>query len=110
MGETSDALRRKLLDLTIRNPLLSFKHSTRGQRYVRVIDELPNQLFERLEGERFLRFKSIGIEQDERRIVGGESPDVRLVAMKGRSTRHRRHGLAACGCRQRIASITSRAL
>jgi hypothetical protein len=39
------ALRTRLLDLTLTNRLLNFKH---GARTVRVIDELPDQLFERL--------------------------------------------------------------
>lgn len=37
-------LRDKLLDLSKRNPLVSFKHSERGASYVRVIDELPDVL------------------------------------------------------------------
>lgn len=41
-------LREKLIDLSKRNPLVSFKHSERGATYLRVIDELPDQLFEEL--------------------------------------------------------------
>ena len=37
-------MRRKLLDLTARNRLLNFRHTTTNS--IRAIDELPNQLFE----------------------------------------------------------------
>ncbi len=59
-----DALRRRLLDLTGRNPLLNFRHG-RTRRSLRVIDEIPDQLFQKLEGESVLRFKSIGEPDDE---------------------------------------------
>src|SRR4051812_1716415 len=62
---TIDRLRLKLLDLTTRNPLISFKHSSRTRRYVRVIDELPNQLFKKLTGDSGMRFKSLGRETNE---------------------------------------------
>src|SRR5450755_2705090 len=41
-----ERLRTRLLDLTLLNRLLNFKQT--GARVVRVIDELPDQLFERL--------------------------------------------------------------
>lgn len=70
---TTQKLRLKLLDLTARNPLISFKHGSRARRYVRVIDELPNQLFERLGGESGMRFRSLGQEanepEDEKTVV-----------------------------------------
>jgi hypothetical protein len=62
---TIDRLRLKLLDLTTRNPLISFKHSSRTRRYIRVIDELPNQLFTKLGGDSGMRFKSLGRETNE---------------------------------------------
>ena len=43
-----ETLRPKLLDLTRRNPLLSAKFSDRSNTVIRVVDELPQQLFERL--------------------------------------------------------------
>lgn len=48
-SNTSDGLQRirnRLLDLTLRNRLLSFKHTKRGA--IRIVNELPDQLFERL--------------------------------------------------------------
>lgn len=62
-----ERLRTKLLDLTTRNPLLSFKHSGRAIRFVRIIDEVPNVLFERLEREdreATFRFRSLGAASD----------------------------------------------
>ncbi len=41
-------LRRKLLDLTNNNRLLNFKFSDTSRRFVRIVDELPDVLFERL--------------------------------------------------------------
>jgi very-short-patch-repair endonuclease len=66
------ALRQKLLDVSLRNPLISFKHAGRSARHVRVIDELPDQLFEKLNGEGAMTFRSLGVEetipQDEKTI------------------------------------------
>lgn len=50
-------LREKLLDLTSRNRLLSFKHSSTN--CVRAVDELPDQLFSRLIDGESLFFKSV---------------------------------------------------
>lgn len=61
--ESISALRQKLLDLTARNPLLSFKHSGRAMQHVRVIDELPNQLFEKLSADSPMSFRSLGNEE-----------------------------------------------
>ena len=65
LNDTLDALRRKLLDLTTRNPLLSFKQGSRSRNHVRIIDELPDQLFRRLEDDLALRFRSVGAEREE---------------------------------------------
>ncbi len=53
-------LRKKLLDLTNRNRLLSFKHSDRARTHVRVIDELPDILYEKLSDGDRLVFRSLG--------------------------------------------------
>lgn len=50
-----EQMRPKLLDLTRRNPLLSTKFSTRRHSLVRVIDELPDNLFDRLQNKQ-MRF------------------------------------------------------
>ena len=51
--------RTKLLDLTNRNPLISFKHSERSRNHIRVIDEIPEILFNKLATGRELSFTSL---------------------------------------------------
>ncbi len=48
---TIEQLRTKLLDLSNRNRLLNFRFSESSRTHVRIIDELPDQLFNRLNGE-----------------------------------------------------------
>ena len=43
------ALRDKLIDISARNPLIAFKHSERAAGYIRVVDERPDDLFQRLQ-------------------------------------------------------------
>jgi len=52
-------LRRKLLDLSNRNRLISFKHSDRARTHIRVVDELPDVLFARLSNGQRMRFKPL---------------------------------------------------
>jgi very-short-patch-repair endonuclease len=51
-------LRRELLDFTARNKLLSFKHPERGGDFIRVVDELPAEMFRRL-SKGGMRFKPL---------------------------------------------------
>lgn len=44
-----DKLRLRLLDLTGRNRLLNFRFSERSRTQIRIVDELPDQIFETLE-------------------------------------------------------------
>ena len=62
-----ETLRQKLLDLTNRNSLLNFKHSPRSRNHIRLIDELPDILFERLQTGRPFFFKSLPEPEDEPR-------------------------------------------
>ncbi|MDB4975163.1 MAG: transcription elongation factor GreA/GreB domain protein, partial [Myxococcaceae bacterium] len=59
LAQTSEAhvqqLRRKLLDLRTGNRLVHFPHSERARNYVRVIDEVPELLFQKLEDGKRLR-------------------------------------------------------
>ena len=43
-----DELREKLLDLSRRNRLINFPHSERGTYFLRVVDEVPDELLSRL--------------------------------------------------------------
>ena len=47
-----EELRRHLLDFSTRNRLLSFKHTERGTDYIRAVDELPGEIYQRLNGGR----------------------------------------------------------
>ncbi|SEI98325.1 Part of AAA domain-containing protein [Azotobacter beijerinckii] len=53
-----EKLRSRLLDLSARNRLLNFSHA-RSKRFVRVIDELPDQLFAKLTEEKSMRFAAV---------------------------------------------------
>ncbi len=53
-----EELRRSLLDFSTRNRLLSFKHSERGTDFIRAVDELPGEVYRRLNGGK-MRFKSL---------------------------------------------------
>jgi len=55
--DSLENLRRRLLDLTARNRLLSFTHGRQGN--IRVIDELPDELHRMLLSEEELRFQAI---------------------------------------------------
>ena len=48
--------RDRLLDTSKRNNLISFKHSQRSHRYIRVIDELPDFLYDELIEDKKLTF------------------------------------------------------
>lgn len=45
MAQAMSKLREKLIDIGKRNPLIAFKHSERGATFVRVVDELPDEIF-----------------------------------------------------------------
>jgi very-short-patch-repair endonuclease len=53
---TIEKLRAKLLDLTMANRLLNFKPSERSKSHVRIIDEVPEALFEKLDDGKELEF------------------------------------------------------
>ena len=51
-------LRKKMLDLTAHNPLISYVHG-RSSRYIRITDELPNKLVEHLFNGKHLSFSPV---------------------------------------------------
>lgn len=51
--------RAKLLDLTSRNPLISFRHSERSRSHIRVIDEIPEKLFGKVAAGKEFFFKPL---------------------------------------------------
>ncbi len=48
LAQSIERLRSKLIDLSKKNPLISFKHSERGASFVRVVDEDPDALYRQL--------------------------------------------------------------
>lgn len=46
-----EALRSKLLELSTKNRLISFKHTTRGGRFVRIVDESAEAIFKQLQAD-----------------------------------------------------------
>jgi len=76
-------LRDKLIDISKRNQLISFKHSERNASYLRVIDERPDALFQRLRsGE--MRFESLPDPQVE--PADEKTPDFRMALEAARLT------------------------
>ncbi|MGH1449666.1 MAG: DUF4011 domain-containing anti-phage protein Hhe [Pseudomonadaceae bacterium] len=65
--ESLEKLRSRLLDLSARNRLLNFSHA-RSKRFARIIDELPDQLFESLTTEQTMRFAPVP-EPTERQLI-----------------------------------------
>lgn len=76
--EAIAALRAKLIDLSRRNPLVSFKHSERGATYLRIVDERPDLLFDMLsEGQ--MRFEAL---PDDDVVPPDEQTDDFLIALE----------------------------
>jgi very-short-patch-repair endonuclease len=71
-----EAMRLRLLDLALRNRLLNFRHTKKSS--LRVIDELPKQLFEQLTDGKELYFKPVPRPRGLRlpSSAGGASPSV----------------------------------
>lgn len=61
-----EKLRSKLLDLTGRNNLISYKHSLRSQKQIRIVDEALSELLSKFsEEENYFKFKSIPLPEVE---------------------------------------------
>lgn len=58
VNEALAQMRSKLLDRTAHNPLISFQHG-RSTRYIRIVDELPDQLTNHLYNDKELTFKPV---------------------------------------------------
>jgi len=63
--EAVEELRKRLLDLRNSNRLLNFRFSDRSRTHVRVIDELPDFLFEKLNAGKPLTFQALPEPDDE---------------------------------------------
>ena len=51
--------RAKLLDLSSRNPLVNFRHSEKSRTHIRIVDEIPETLFGKLEASRQMWFEPV---------------------------------------------------
>lgn len=65
--ESLEKLRSRLLDLSARNRLLNFSHA-RTKRFARIVDELPDHLFETLTADQLMRFAPVP-EPTERQLI-----------------------------------------
>jgi hypothetical protein len=70
-----EKLRSKLLDLSMSNRLLNFKHSEKSKTHIRIIDEIPEVLFDKLEQRKSLQF--VWIEDPD-----VEPPDEQTIAFR----------------------------
>jgi Protein of unknown function (DUF4011) len=57
--DTIQQYRSKLLDLSSRNPLINFRHSERSRSHIRIVDEAPELLYEKLAAGRELTFAAL---------------------------------------------------
>jgi hypothetical protein len=75
-------LRKRLLDLTARNRLINFRHTKRGS--LRIIDELPNKLAEKILAEIEMRFLPVPEPTREELISAGY---IKIDAKTGQEVR-----------------------
>jgi hypothetical protein len=75
-----ERLREQLLDLSNRNRLLNFKHPQKSRKQVRVIDELPAVLYDRLVSGKTFRFKAV---EEPKGPRGVEVPVVDAAGQQG---------------------------
>src|SRR5262245_45689387 len=54
-----DELRRRLLDLSLNNQLLNFHPSEKSRRHIRIVDEVPSVLIEKLQAGKNLIFTPV---------------------------------------------------
>jgi very-short-patch-repair endonuclease len=54
-----DELRRRLLDLSLNNQLLNFRPSEKSRRHIRIVDEVPSVLIEKLQDGKHLVFSPV---------------------------------------------------
>ncbi len=51
LHQSYERLRERLLDMTLRNPMLSYKHRPTSKRQLQIVDEVPEEVFRQLTGE-----------------------------------------------------------
>lgn len=86
VGYQLQGLRRRLLDLSNRSPLLNSRFSARSRTHIRVIDELPEFLFETLLDGKPMMFRALPQPEDRARSQledGGERLEVLVARQEG---------------------------
>lgn len=51
LHQSYERLRERLLDMTLRNPMLSYKHRPTSKRQLQIVDEIPEAVFRQLTGD-----------------------------------------------------------
>jgi very-short-patch-repair endonuclease len=77
-----ERFRSKLLDLSMANRLLNFKSSEKSRNHIRIIDEIPEFLFEKLDPAKGLEF--VGISEPSFEPLDEQTPQFREVARRAR--------------------------
>jgi len=72
-----ERLRARLLDLSLANRLLSFKHSEKSRTHIRIIDEVPEILFDKLENGNKLTFAWIDAPDPD--LADEQTPEFRFA-------------------------------
>lgn len=79
-----EKLREKLIDISKRSPLISFKHAERGATYLRIIDETLDGLFTGLSGSASMGFEPLPDPNQE--PADQKTPDFKLALESARLT------------------------
>jgi len=79
-----EKLRSKLLDLSMSNRLLNFKHSDKSKTHIRIIDEIPEVLFDKLEQHKNLQF--VWIEEPEFELADEQTTEFKEAFAKAKES------------------------
>jgi very-short-patch-repair endonuclease len=82
--QSIERLRRKLLDLSLKNRLINFKHSEKSRTHIRIVEERLEEFFDRLEDGRTFGFR--WVDQPERELPDENSVEFRESLRKARET------------------------
>lgn len=65
-------LRKGLLDISNKNKLINFSHSSRSKRIIRIVDEVPSQIYDSIvvkeKGMKLIPLQGLGEPEDEKTI------------------------------------------
>lgn len=102
-----ERLRAKLLDLSMANRLLNFRHSEKSRTHIRIIDEIPEALFAKLEDAKNLQFA--WIDDPDFEPADERTPEFReaLTGAKGRDETYldQKQKLRHGGTKRQIAKL-----